>query len=169
MADSKRAKEEMTEEYKELLAKKEAEEAKKQQDASLREMQKRQSTIKARREAEVLKKKLEEERAGKKIAECDAQIKKAEKTLESRRVYDLLGTVSLWLAAGLLLVAIMLAVGGLINAWNIVIPMIISLVILSISVYFQTLPLFAEQKIRHANTRKKEVRQALLAKKNRHK
>ena len=145
---AERTKEEMTEEYKKALADKEAKEAAEQKEATLKEMKKKQSHAKARREAEKLKVKLEEEMFEKKIAECDAEIKKAEKKLENRGTYDAIGRLALWFVGGFFVITLILRIFGAINVDFFITFMIMSFFVLILSVCFQTLPLFAEKRIR---------------------
>ena len=165
---AEKTKEEMTEEYKKALAEKEAREAAEQKEATLKEMKKKQSNAKARREAEKLKTKMEEEIFAKKIAECDAEIREAEKKLGNKATYDLIGKVALYTAIGFVVMAAILKLVDTISMDGFIAMLVATFFILSLSVYFQTLPLFAEKKIRENNLRKKDLRNALLERKNRH-
>lgn len=166
MAEKK--KEEMTEEYKKALAEKEAKAAAEQKEATLREMKQKKSVAKARREAEKLKEKLEQERFDKRIAEYDAEIKKAEKKLENQATYDMIGKVTLLAALIFLIMTIGMKLAGAISIESFIALMLISFIILSISVYFQSITMFAETTVRKTNLKKRDLGQALISRKNRH-
>ena len=165
MAEKK--KEEMTEEYKALIEKKEAEEAKKQQEETLRMMHQKKSAAKARREAEKLKERLERERFDKKIAECDLEIKKAEKKLENQTTYNMIGKVTLLAALIFLIMTIVMKLTDAISIESFIALMLVSFITLSLSVYFQSIALFAEATIRASSSRKRDLK-VLLNRKNRH-
>ena len=158
---------EPTEEYKELLRKKEEKEAAERKEETLREMQKKKSASQARREAEKKKKELETKMYQDRILECETEMAKAEKILDNRPIHELIGKISLWCSAVLLIVTVVLAFSGVIQMENIIAPMIASWLILAVSVFFQSRTLFAEAKWRKNSLRQKELRQKIITLKNR--
>lgn len=162
MSKNNRPKEEMTEEYKRALEEKQAKEAKKKEEKTLEEMRQKRSASQARREAEKKKRELETQRIEEKLAECDAEIRKAEKSIQNGKTYDLFGRITLMAAVALLVITITLAFTGLVTMDKIIVPMLVSWAILVISVYFQSKTLLAESKYRKYTSQKQDLRQALL-------
>ena len=163
MSDDKKLHNEPTEEYKVAIAAKELQKMK----AKESEIRKKQSAAKAKREMEAKKKELQEALAGKKIAECNAKIAKAEKVLEGEKAYDLIAKIALVAFAFMLAISAAVFFIGL-GANAVLVPMIIAFVIVCISIFFQTKPDFAKKKIRDNKKRITKIRQELYAVKNRH-
>lgn len=167
MSDTKKTKEEMSEEYKAQLAAREALKAKEQQDKITKQMRQKQAANKAKREMEAKRKELQTELAGKKIAECNAKIAKAEKVLESEKAYDLIAKIAVVAFAFMLAISAAVFFMGL-GADAVLVPMIIAFVIVCISIFFQAKPGFAKKTIHDNKKRIKKIRQELYAVKNRH-
>ena len=166
MSDTKKTKEEMSEEYKAQLAAKEALKAKEQQDKITKQMRQKQAANKAKREMEAKRKELQTELAGKKIAECNAKIAKAEKVLESEKTYDLIAKIALGAFVFMLAISIAVLMGSGVDAM--LLAMLVALLILCTSIFFQVKPFFAQKTIRENSARIKRIRQELYAVKNRH-
>ena len=167
MSDIKKTKEEMSEEYKAQLAAREALKAKEQQDKITKQMRQKQAANKAKREMEAKRKELQTELAGKKIAECNAKIAKAEKVLESEKTYDLIAKIALGACAFMLILSFVIFLIGL-GVDALLVPMIAAFLIICISIFFQAKPNFAKKEIRDNKKRIKKIRQELYAVKNRH-
>ena len=166
MSNPKKPKEEMTEDYKKALAEKQAKEAKEREQKLRDEMLEKQSIAKAKREAEAKKREIKSLKLGEKISECDAEILKAKKTIENGQKYELVGMISLWLSTAMVVLVITVSVLGIAEAEKLLVPMIIAWIILCISIFFQTRPLFAESSRRKNLARKRRLRQELYETKN---
>lgn len=159
----KKTHDEPTEEYKAALAKKEAERKKAEQN----KIRQKQAALRAKREMEAKKKELQTELANKKIAECNAKIEKAEKALESEKVYETIAKVFLVGFAVMAAIFILLEVMRLWIDLAIVVGFV-AIILLAISLFFQTKPDFEHKKIRENRIRANRIRQELFSIKNRH-
>lgn len=166
MPTKKTIHDEPTEEYKAALAAKEAQKKKEEQDAKAAQIRKRQTAAKAKREMEARKKELQTELANKKIAGYSAKIAKAEKALESEKVYDSIAKIALGFFAFMMLLTIGVMIAGL-GVDVVLVSMSIALLILCFSIFFQVKPNFAKKEIAENRRQIAKVRQALYAVKNR--
>jgi maltodextrin utilization protein YvdJ len=159
----KKTHDELTKEYKAALAKKEAEKVKAEQS----KVREKQAALRAKRKMEAKKKELQTELAKKKIAECNAKIEKAEKALESEKLYEAIAKVFLVGFAVMVTIFILLEVLSLWIDFALVIGFV-AIILLAISLFFQTKPDFDHKKIRENRIRISKIRQELYAIKNRH-
>ena len=157
---------EPTEEYKAALAAKEAQKLKEEQDARAEQIRAKQSAAKAKREMEAKKKELQTELAGKKIAECNARIKKVEEVLANEKSYDLVAKIALWLFVLMMAVTAIAFFLGL-GVDSVLITMVIAFFLICFSIFFQTKPNFARRKITENRRKIAKIRKELSKVKNR--
>lgn len=165
---SETTKNEMGEEFKEALKKKEAEEARRREDERLRQIQQKQNAAKARREAAAKKRQMEIDALDAKTQAYEAQIKKAQKTIENEPTYSLFGKILRYIFIVFLIVTVILAVTG-IGRDTVTIMLIVAFFILAASVFCQFIPMRAESEHNQALKNLRKTRLAILEIRNRHK
>lgn len=125
----------------------------------------KQRAIKARREAEAKLHKMRVSSTEKSIAQCEAEIEKAQRIIENK-AYGLIGNILLGAAAFIAVIGIILRLVSDVDvalvAW------IIAAVVLGISIYLNTRTSFAEDRLRKNMVIMKKKRSALSELKNRH-
>lgn len=125
----------------------------------------KQRAIKARREAEAKLYKMRISSTEKSIAQCEAEIEKAQKIIENK-AYGLIGNILLGAAAFIAVIGVILRLVSDVDvalvAW------IIAAVVLGISIYLNTRTSFAEDRLRKNMVIMKKKRSALSELKNRH-
>ena len=158
-------KNEMSEEYKIALEKKRAEIAQKKRNEIYREMQRRQSAAEMRREIEEKKRQGENERARAIIAECDSEIEKAQRILENK-TYDTIAKISLIAILMIIFLTVGLMMAGF-GRSTLLVMMILEFIILGVSVFFQSIPIFAEKKLHDCTKKLREAKNVLSKNKSR--
>lgn len=125
----------------------------------------KQRAIKARREAEAKLHKMRISSTEKSIAQCEAEIEKAQRIIENK-AYGLVGNILLGAAAFIAVIGVILRLVSDVDvalvAW------IIAAVVLGISIYLNTRTSFAEDRLRKNMVIMKKKRSALSELKNRH-
>ena len=125
----------------------------------------KQRAIKARREAEAKLHKMRISSTEKSIAQCEAEIEKAQRIIENK-AYGLIGNILLGAAAFIAVIGVILRLVSDVDvalvAW------IIAAVVLGISIYLNTKTSFAEDRLRKNMVIMKKKRSALSELKNRH-
>ena len=125
----------------------------------------KQRAIKARREAEAKLHKMRISSTEKSIAQCEAEIEKAQRIIENK-AYGLIGNILLGAAAFIAVIGVILRLVSDVDvalvAW------IIAAVVLGISIYLNTRTSFAEDRLRKNMVIMKKKRSALSELKNRH-
>lgn len=121
--------------------------------------------IEARREAEEKLHKMRVSSTEKTIAQCEAEIEKAQKIIENK-AYDLFGNILLGVAAFVAVVGIVLRLVGNVDAT--LVMWAVATVMLGLSIFLNSRASFAEKKLRSNMAIMKKKRMALSELKNRH-
>lgn len=125
----------------------------------------KQRAVKARREAEAKLHKMRISSTEKSIAQCEAEIEKAQKIIENK-AYGLFGNILLGAAAFIAAIGAVLRITSDVDIA--LVTWIIAAIVLGISIFLNTRTSFAEDKLRKNMVIMKKKRSALSELKNRH-